>query len=224
MYHQQFTVLSLMTKSVIRSWRWRDTSRLVLELFAELQEGPALQVHELVLSVRRALAGVQGLVASEGRVELALELGRRHIAVVLQNPSWRELWRRRFCNKAVVLAPWSPSAPSNWPSASRHREASPCQACRAGWTPEDGAAASWWACGRRPTSLPLFRACVAELTQNQNVVAAVEDGSGLVPHEILLSRLGGPQESGYLRLRLLRLLRLRLAHLPLQVQVNGRGD
>ena len=52
---------------------------------------------------------------------------------------------------------WSPSAPSSWPSASRHREASPCQACRAGWTPEDGAAASWWACGRRPTSLPLFR-------------------------------------------------------------------
>ena len=55
-------------------------------------------------------AGVQGLVASEGRVELdemALELGRRHIAVVLQNPSWRELWRRRFvcCNKAVVVAP-----------------------------------------------------------------------------------------------------------------------
>ena len=43
---------------------------VVLELLAELQEGPALQVHELVLSVRRALAGVQGLVASEGRVSL----------------------------------------------------------------------------------------------------------------------------------------------------------
>ena len=59
---------------------------VVLELLAELHEGPALQVHELVLSVRRALAGVQGLVASEGRVELdemALELGRRHIVVVL---------------------------------------------------------------------------------------------------------------------------------------------
>ena len=72
---------------------------VVLELLAELQEGPALQVHELVLRVRRALAGVQGLVASEGRVELdemALELGRRHVAVVLQNPSWGELWRRRF--------------------------------------------------------------------------------------------------------------------------------
>ena len=83
---------------------------VVLELLAELQEGPALQVHELVLRVRRALAGVQGLVASEGRVELdemALELGRRHVAVVLQNPSWGELWRRRSvcCNKAVVLAP-----------------------------------------------------------------------------------------------------------------------
>ena len=83
---------------------------VVVELLAELQEGPALQAHELVLSVRRALAGVQSLVASEGRVELdemALELGRRHIAVVLQNPSWRELWRRRFvcCNKAVVVAP-----------------------------------------------------------------------------------------------------------------------
>ena len=77
---------------------------VVLELLAELHEGPALQVHELVLSVRRALAGVQGLVASEGRVELdemALELGRRHVAVVLQNPSWR----RRCCNKAIVLAP-----------------------------------------------------------------------------------------------------------------------
>ena len=38
---------------------------------------------------------------------MALELGRRHIAVVLQNPSWRELWRRRCvcCNKAVVVAP-----------------------------------------------------------------------------------------------------------------------
>ena len=62
---------------------------VVLELLAELQEGPALQVHKLV-SVRRALAGVQGLVASEGRVELdemALELGRRHVAVVRQNPS-----------------------------------------------------------------------------------------------------------------------------------------
>ena len=49
---------------------------VVLELLAELHEGPALQVHELVLSVRRALAG---LVASEGRVELdemALELGQ----------------------------------------------------------------------------------------------------------------------------------------------------
>ena len=82
---------------------------IVLELLAELHEGPALQAHELVLSVRRALAGVQGLVASEGRVELdemALELGRRHIAVVLQNPSWGELWRRFVCcNKAVVLAP-----------------------------------------------------------------------------------------------------------------------
>ena len=81
---------------------------VVLELLAELHEGPALQVHELVLSVRRALAGVQGLLASEGRVELdemALELGRRHIVVVLQNPSWGELWRRRCCNKAVVLAP-----------------------------------------------------------------------------------------------------------------------
>ena len=43
---------------------------VVLELLAELREPPALQVHELVLSVRRALAGVQGLVASEGRVEL----------------------------------------------------------------------------------------------------------------------------------------------------------
>ena len=96
---------------------------VVLELLAELHEGPALQVHELVLSVRRTLAGVQGLVASEGRVELdemALELGRCHIAVVLQNPSWGELWRRRCCNKVVVLAPR--------PSASRHREASPCQA------------------------------------------------------------------------------------------------
>ena len=54
---------------------------VVLELLAELQEGPALQVHELVLNIRRTLAGVQGLVASEGRVELdemALELGRRH--------------------------------------------------------------------------------------------------------------------------------------------------
>ena len=53
---------------------------VVLELLAELHEGPALQVHELVLSVRRALAGVQGLVASEGRVELdemALELLQR---------------------------------------------------------------------------------------------------------------------------------------------------
>ena len=59
---------------------------------------------------------------------------------------------------------------------------------------------------------------------NQNVVAAVEDGSGLVPHEILLSRLGGPwqQESFRLRLLRLRLARLaRLARLPLQVQVNG---
>ena len=27
------------------------------------------------------------------------------VAVVLQNPSWGELWRRRCCNKAVVLAP-----------------------------------------------------------------------------------------------------------------------
>ena len=77
---------------------------VVLELLAELHEGPALQVHELVLSVRRALAGVQGLVALE---VVALELGRRHVAVVLQNPSRRELWRRRFvcCNKAVVVAP-----------------------------------------------------------------------------------------------------------------------
>ena len=106
LYHQQFTVLSLMTKSVIRSWRWRDTSRLSVcnwSSWSCLQEGPALQVHELVLSVRRALAGVQGLVASEGRVELdemALELGRRHVAVVRQNPSRRELWRR-----AVVVAP-----------------------------------------------------------------------------------------------------------------------
>ena len=70
------------------------------------------------------------------------------------------------------------------------------------------------------------RACVAELAGNQNVVAAVEDGSGLVPHEILVLRLGGPwqQEGGYLRLRLLRLRLLRLAllaRLPLQVQVNG---
>ena len=55
------------------------------------------------------------------------------------------------------------------------------------------------------------------------MVAAVEDGSGLVLHEILLSRLGGPwqQEGGYLRLAL-RLLRLALlTRLPLQVQVNG---
>ena len=67
---------------------------------------------------------------------------------------------------------------------------------------------------------------MAELAGNQNVVAAVavEDGSGLVPHEILLSRLGGPwqQEGGYLRLRLLWLALLaRLARLPLQVQENG---
>ena len=73
------------------------------------------------------------------------------------------------------------------------------------------------------------RACVAELTGNQNVVAAVEDGSGVVPHEIL-SRLGPwQQQSGYLRLlrlalRLvaLRLVALRLvARLPLHAQVNG---
>ena len=56
------------------------------------------------------------------------------------------------------------------------------------------------------------------------MVAAVEDGSGLVPHEILLSRLGGPwQQEGFrLALRLLRLALLaRLARLPLQVQVYG---
>ena len=67
------------------------------------------------------------------------------------------------------------------------------------------------------------RAGVAELAGNQNVVAAVEDGSGLVPHEIL-SRLGGPWQQEGLRLRLLRLRLLRLAllaRLPLQVQVNG---
>ena len=88
---QQFTVLSLMTKlAMARHQQALRLQLVVLELLAELQEGPALQVHELVLSVRRALAGVQGLVASEGRVELdemALELGRRHIVVVLQNPS-----------------------------------------------------------------------------------------------------------------------------------------
>ena len=65
---------------------------------------------------------------------------------------------------------------------------------------------------------------VAELAGNQNVVAVVEDGSGLVPHEILVLRLGGPwQQEGFrLALRLLRLALLaRLARLPLQVQVNG---
>ena len=140
MYHQPAVHGALVDDEVghqkLAMARHQQALRLqlvVLELL-ELQEGPALQVHELVLSVRRALAGVQGLVASEGRVELdemALELGRRHIAVVLQNPSRRELWRRRFvcCNKAVVWPAWSCSAPSNWPSASRHREASPCQAC-----------------------------------------------------------------------------------------------
>ena len=96
-------------------------------------------------SVRNAFGRASAWsVPSKRQALMALELGRRHIAVVLQNPSWRELWRRRCvcCNKAVVVAPTH--APSNWPSASRHREASPCQACRGGWTPEDGAAASWW--------------------------------------------------------------------------------
>ena len=80
---------------------------------------------------------------------MALELGRRHIAVVLQNPSWGELAPEvRLLQQGRRTRPdswpaWSPSAPSNWPSASRHREASPCQACRGGWTPEDGAAASF---------------------------------------------------------------------------------
>ena len=37
---------------------------VVLELLAELHEGPALQVHELVLSVWRALAGVRKVVSS----------------------------------------------------------------------------------------------------------------------------------------------------------------
>ena len=96
-----------MTKSVIRSWRWRDTSRLSVCNWSSWSCLRSCKRDELVLSVRRALAGV---LASEGRVELdemALELGRRHIAVVLQNPSRRELWRRRFlcCNKAVVVAP-----------------------------------------------------------------------------------------------------------------------
>ena len=100
--HQQFTVLLVddeVGHQKLAMARHQQALRLqlvVLELLAELHEGPALQVHELVLRVRRALAGVQGLVASEGRVELdemALELGRRHVAVVLQNPSWGELWR-----------------------------------------------------------------------------------------------------------------------------------
>ena len=122
---------------------------VVLELLAELREGPALQVHELVLSVRRALAGVQGLVASEGRVELdemALGLGRRCRRSSSKPVVGRTLAEVRLLQQGRRTRPdswpaWSPSAPSNWPSASRHREASPCQACRGGWTPEDGAVA-----------------------------------------------------------------------------------
>ena len=90
-------------------------------------------MHELVLTVRWALAGVQGLVASEGRVELdemALELGRRPIAVVLQNPSWGELWRRRCCNKTVALAPThGPHGPlllrGTWQSRTSHQILTP---------------------------------------------------------------------------------------------------
>ena len=66
------------------------------------------------------------------------------------------------------------------------------------FAPLSGRSTTWWpTSGGHPVkALQQFcfghtRACVAELAGNQNVVAAVEDGSGLVPHEILVLRLGG---------------------------------
>ena len=67
---------------------------------AELHEAPPLLL-------RRVLAGVQELVASVDRVELddmALELGKRHLLVLLQDPARQEL--DRFCSdNGIVLGP-----------------------------------------------------------------------------------------------------------------------
>ena len=78
-------------------------------LLAELHEGPALQVHELVLSVRRALAGVQGLVASEGRVELdemALELDQLETESLLVSRHRQLLMTDFVINESTVNCWW----------------------------------------------------------------------------------------------------------------------
>ena len=102
------------------------------------------------LGCRRALAGVHGLVASVDRVKLddmALELGQRHLLVLLQGPARREL--DRFCSdNGIVLGPrHAPHGPPLRPAAG-HQLHQVVQLALAELVQAGERRRTWQSCGR----------------------------------------------------------------------------